>query len=167
MAGISFLIFGTTYSSSYYIFQCRSDLFNFYLTMSALTCGLSFVITLMPTMHKPENKTLKGMIFLATGFINGFSLIHGVYVGYQRERFDDLELSSFHYMIILGCLQYAVGAMFYISKFPERSFPWRFDIWFNSHSIFHIFVAIAAFTNFIAIRLIYETRSDYFCEIEI
>ncbi len=69
-----------------------------------VSCGLSFVINLLPSMHTPENKALKGITFLITGCLNFLSLLHSMYVGYKKERFDDLEISSFHTLIILGCV---------------------------------------------------------------
>lgn len=81
MAGISFLIFGTSYSVMYYVFQCREDLYNFYTITGGITCGLSFVINLLPSMHTPQNKALKGLIFLTTGCINFIALAHAMYIG--------------------------------------------------------------------------------------
>lgn len=39
---------------------------------------------------------------------------------------------------------YLIGLFFYIKKVPERLIPKKFDIWFNSHTIFHICVFIGA-----------------------
>lgn len=148
MAGISFLIFGTNYTVTYYVYQCREALFNFYIFTGVLSCGSSFVINLLPSMHTPQNKTLKALIFLATGCINFLSLIHAMLLGFRKERFDDLEIGKFHLLVTVGCFFYVFGVIFYVTKFPERSFPRRFDIWLNSHAIFHFFVALAAFTVF-------------------
>ena len=84
MAGIAVLIFGTSYTVSYYIFQCRENLFYFYLYVYIITCGTSFIITMIPSMHRPENKSLKGIIFLTTGVLCGLSLLHAMYIGYKR-----------------------------------------------------------------------------------
>lgn len=35
-----------------------------------------------------------------------------------------------------------VGAVFFVGKIPERWFPGMFDVWFASHQIWHVFVAI-------------------------
>jgi len=39
---------------------------------------------------------------------------------------------------------YLTGAYFYVKKIPEKYHPKKFDIWLNSHTIFHIFVFFAA-----------------------
>lgn len=55
------------------------------------------------------------------------------------KAFDPVFIGA----IIMGIL-YLTGLFFYIKKIPERYCPKKFDIWFNSHTIFHIFVFIAA-----------------------
>ena len=59
---------------------------------------------MIPSMHQPENKALKGIIFLATGCFNFLTLIHSVIIGIKGERADDLEVSFFHYLITIGCV---------------------------------------------------------------
>ena len=44
-----------------------------------------------------------------------------------------------------GGILYAIGAILYAVKFPEKVFPGKFDIWGNSHQLFHAFVLAAAF----------------------
>uniref|UniRef100_A0A1I8HMT6 Adiponectin receptor protein n=1 Tax=Macrostomum lignano TaxID=282301 RepID=A0A1I8HMT6_9PLAT len=54
---------------------------------------------------------------------------------------------------ILGWLSlmavlYITGAVIYAARFPERLFPGKFDIWLQSHQIFHVFVIVAAIVHF-------------------
>lgn len=53
---------------------------------------------------------------------------------------------------------YIAGALCYIVHFPERFFPGKFDIWFNSHSIFHIFVFLAAMSFYFTLEKAFEMR---------
>ena len=47
-----------------------------------------------------------------------------------------------------GGILYAIGAITYALKIPERFFPETFDIWMQSHTIFHWYVVAAALLHF-------------------
>ena len=93
-------------------------------------------------LHKKEFTYIKGLIFGALGLGNGLSIFHAFYifrVRYQMKDFDPVFTGA----VIMGAL-YLTGLFFYIKKIPERFWPKKFDIWFNSHTIFHVFVFVAA-----------------------
>ena len=82
------------------------------------------------------------MLFGALGLGNGLSLGHAVYIFKIHENshvFDYVFLGT----ILMGVL-YLTGLFFFVKKIPESLIPKKFDIWLNSHTIFHIFVFIAA-----------------------
>ena len=41
---------------------------------------------------------------------------------------------SLHYTLIMGLL-YLTGALLYATRMPERFFPGKCDIWFQSHQV--------------------------------
>lgn len=47
--------------------------------------------------------------------------------------------------ILLGYLSYSGGVLFYITRFPERFFPGKFDYFGSSHQIWHCFVNMGAY----------------------
>lgn len=82
------------------------------------------------------------MLFGALGLGNGLSLSHAWYLFKFHENchiFDSIFIGT----IIMGIL-YLTGLFFFVKKIPESIIPKKFDIWLNSHTIFHIFVFIAA-----------------------
>lgn len=60
-------------------------------------------------------------------------------------------------------LFYIVGCQFYILRIPERFLPGFFDIWFNSHSIWHGFVLAAALVHYYNLINIYVVRTKMQC----
>ncbi|VDO23981.1 unnamed protein product [Haemonchus placei] len=64
---------------------------------------------------------------------------------------DGLEFlykkASLVWMLLMGGM-YIGGAAIYATRIPERFFPGRCDLWFQSHQLFHTFVVIAAFIHF-------------------
>ncbi|VDM70088.1 unnamed protein product [Strongylus vulgaris] len=61
-----------------------------------------------------------------------------------------MDLASLIWMVSMGSM-YIFGAAIYATRIPERWFPGRCDLWFQSHQLFHTFVVIAAFIHFHAI----------------
>lgn len=55
--------------------------------------------------------------------------------------------ASLGWLILMGLL-YILGALFYALRVPERWFPGKCDIWFQSHQIFHVLVLVAAFVHY-------------------
>lgn len=52
MAGISILIYGSTYGFSFYGLNCWKNLFYFYNILAGFSCGICFIIAMLPIMHK-------------------------------------------------------------------------------------------------------------------
>ena len=42
-----------------------------------------------------------------------------------------------------------IGILFYISRYPEKRFPGKCDLFGSSHQIFHIFVLLGGFLTLI------------------
>lgn len=68
-----------------------------------------------------------------------------------------MMLVSLGYEIAMGLL-YAIGAVFYVTRIPERWKPGMFDIVGHSHQIFHVFVVAAALAHCAATLNIIEWR---------
>lgn len=61
------------------------------------------------------------------------------------------------YELLMGIL-YATGAVFYVTRIPERWKPGAFDIAGHSHQIFHIFVVLGALAHATATLVIIDFR---------
>jgi adiponectin receptor len=53
---------------------------------------------------------------------------------------------------------YATGAVFYVTRIPERWKPGAFDIAGHSHQIFHVFVVLGALAHTTATLVIIDFR---------
>lgn len=100
-------------------------------------------------------------MFGALGLGNGLSFMHGMYI-FKYQQNNDIFDNVFKGAGIMGAL-YLIGLFFYIKKIPERLAPRKFDIWLNSHTIFHIFVFVAAIHFYYTLNALYEIRSKYKC----
>lgn len=59
---------------------------------------------------------------------------------------------------------YLTGLFFFCKKIPESLVPKKFDIWLNSHTIFHIFVFIAAIQYYLTLDYLYKLRTLNICK---
>ena len=81
--------------------------------------------------------------------------------------YEDSENISYYNTkpLLLGCILYAAGALIYLSAYPERWKPKKFDIIGASHQIFHVCVLMAAWTHFSSNVVLYEKRKEHVCPV--
>jgi adiponectin receptor len=93
-----------------------------------------------PSFRRPEWRTLRAALFVAMGLSAVFPVLHGLALyGYAHLR----RTLGLHWLVAQGAL-YITGASIYAARVPERLWPGRFDLFANSHQIFHLFVLAAA-----------------------
>ncbi|CAN4096609.1 unnamed protein product [Withania somnifera] len=116
--------------------------------------GILVIITLCaPTLTTGEFRSFRDALFLVMGFSGVIPAAHAVAL-----YFHHLQV-----LVALACeismgLSYVAGAVFYITRFPERWKPGAFDLVGQSHQIFHVFVVAAALTHSIATLVIMDWR---------
>lgn len=60
---------------------------------------------------------------------------------------------------------YIIGALFYAFRFPESYFTRTFDNIGNGHNIFHVFVLVGIYVQFMESVNFYKMRKDKVCPI--
>jgi predicted membrane channel-forming protein YqfA (hemolysin III family) len=51
-----------------------------------------------------------------------------------------MMIETMHMSIYYAFLALTFGGVVYVTRFPESHFPGKFDIWFGSHQIWHLFI---------------------------
>merc|ERR1712071_357177 len=83
-------------------------------------------------------------VFIAFGLSGAIPAIHyAVMEGWMNA----ITYASLGWLILMGAL-YILEALLYAGRIPERYFPGKCDIWFQSHQIFHVLVIAAAFVHY-------------------
>ncbi|OAA72908.1 hemolysin-III channel protein Izh2 [Akanthomyces lecanii RCEF 1005] len=138
--GIVALIVGSYVPALYYGFFCQPLLFEAYLyVMCALGAGCA-TVSWVERFRTSAWRPYRAAMFIGLGVSGVVPILHGIRShGYQYFE-DRMGLS---WVILQGAL-YIFGA----ARWPERSFPGKFDIWGSSHQIFHVCVLLAAATHF-------------------
>ncbi len=143
-SGIAFLITGSSVPAYYYGFYCMRLERYTHMTILITLCVLCVSISLWKKFSTPAYRPLRAFVFLTFGLYGFIPSLHVLF----REGFTKATTGyALWGMLLMGCL-YICGACFYISRIPERFFPGKFDIWVNSHQVFHVFVLLAALVHY-------------------
>ncbi|CAI5737038.1 unnamed protein product [Peronospora destructor] len=159
-AGITILIAGSFYPMIYYSFYCHPWLRSAYLVSISTMAALTFTVALMPIFSTPRFLVARTCIFLALGFFGFVPVTHLVW---HFGLFDPHVTVMIGPLLLMGLL-YTSGAIIYATKFPERFYPGRFDLWFSSHQLWHICVVAAALVHFANALQQYQWRWNTQCE---
>ncbi|KAG6603018.1 Adiponectin receptor protein [Phytophthora cinnamomi] len=159
-AGITILIAGSFYPMIYYSFYCHPWLRTAYLASISTMAALTFTVALMPVFSTPKFLVARTCIFLALGF---FGVVPVTHLVWHFGLFDPHVTVMIGPLLLMGLL-YTSGAIIYATKFPERFYPGRFDLWFSSHQLWHVCVVAAALVHFANALQQYEWRWNTQCE---
>lgn len=142
--GITMLIVGSFIPWLYYAFYCRPQPMVIYITMISVLGLLAMIVSLWDKFAQPKYRSLRAGIFIAMGLSAVFPAAHLMFVDGLAFMY---KKASLVWMLSMGAM-YIGGATIYATRIPERWFPGRCDLWFQSHQLFHTFVVIAAFIHF-------------------
>ncbi|PAV91692.1 hypothetical protein WR25_23159 isoform E [Diploscapter pachys] len=145
--GISLLIVGSFIPWIYYSFYCRVQPMIIYITMITVLGIAAVIVSLWDKFAEPKFRPLRAGVFVAMGLSAIVPAIHLVLVDGLDYMVGKCALL---WMLLMGAL-YIGGATIYATRVPERFFPGKCDLWFQSHQLFHTCVIIAAFVHFYAI----------------
>ena len=165
-SGISLLNFGSSFSIFYYYFYCSPAILFVSSSFIFAACFSVFLVSLTNWIDYPENKKLKGFMYVALGASNLIPAVMIVYMVFSASELNDYIPVGTEFVICwMMCLTYFVGFLFYFLKIPEKYVAHKFDIWMNSHTIWHLFVFLAAVENLFILVCLYEKRRHLDCYI--
>ncbi|XP_055678397.1 adiponectin receptor protein [Lutzomyia longipalpis] len=142
--GIALLIMGSFVPWLYYGFYCHYQHKLIYLSVVVVLGILSIVVSLWDKFSEPNLRPLRAGVFMSFG-LSG--IIPAIHYGLMEGWFTQISRASLGWLVLMGLL-YILGATFYAARVPERWFPGKCDIWFQSHQIFHVLVIAAAFVHY-------------------
>ncbi|CEF60745.1 Adiponectin receptor protein [Strongyloides ratti] len=161
--GISLLIIGSFIPWIYYGFYCRALPKVTYITMIAILGVAAVVVSLWDKFSEPKFRPYRALVFVLMGMSGVFPAIHFIMTDGISKMIDE---NGFYYLIIMAIL-YLIGAVLYATRTPERFFPGKCDIWFQSHQLFHLCVVCAAFTHYYGVYNMAMNRLTSACPSDI
>jgi adiponectin receptor len=146
--GISLLIIGSFIPWIYYGFYCRREPKVTYIAMIVVVGIGAIVVSLWDKFSESRYRPLRAGVFVAMASSGIIPTVHFIYTDGMRTLIDE---NSFIWLVVMAGL-YLLGAFLYATRTPERFFPGKCDIWFQSHQLFHLCVVVAAFTHFYGVQ---------------
>lgn len=149
-AGISILTIGSFIPWIYYGFYCDFFLKVVYISsISVLAVGTIFV-SMVDKFATAAYRPVRATMFVCLGLFGVVPFSHFVLLhGWGEAK----NLAGVDGVVIVAGL-YISGAVLYGIRVPERFMPGRFDLWFQSHQIFHALVVAAALVQFYGMKQI-------------
>lgn len=164
MAGISILNFGSSFALFYYNLYCHPSLLFIYSSILFIACLTVFFVSLTDKIHELQYVKHKSLMFAFLGLSNAIPFTHLAWLAYQASSENDSMPFNISFLgIVLMAILYLSGLYIYAIKFPEKYYPKKFDIWLNSHVIWHLFVFSAAVVHFFNVVYSYELRKTIHC----
>ena len=143
-SGIAILITGSSIPAYYYGFYCHTVAQYVHITILAFLCTCCVVISLWRKFGTHAYRPLRFATFVLFGL---YGFVPGIHVA-LREGFHKHHVNqAFTGLLVMGGV-YMLGSIFYVSRFPERFFPGKFNTWASSHQLFHICVVCAALVHY-------------------
>ncbi|CAG2193138.1 ADIPOR [Mytilus edulis] len=152
--GIAILTMGSFVPWLYYSFYCRLVPKIAYLVLIFVLGTICIVVSLFDKFREPQFRGIRAGMFIALGLSGVIPALHFVI----SDGFDQAVNNASLGWLCLMAVLYIVGALIYAFRVPERIFPGKFDIWCQSHQIFHMFVLAAAFVHYHGITQIASYR---------
>jgi len=142
--GIALLTVGSFVPWIYYGFYCQLTPKIVYLTIISLLGIGTIITTMMDRFNKPEFRQLRATLFVCLGLFGLFPTVHLI----LRSGWEMALVEGEVYKLLLMAGLYISGAVLYGLRIPERFLPGKFDLWFQSHQIFHVLVIAAALVHY-------------------
>lgn len=129
------------------------------MTVSILFGTVCIIISMFDHFAEPRYRRLRGLLFLGYGLSGVLPVIHWVAreLAYGERPFLTLDHRP-TLLLVTMAVAYVCGALLYLFKLPEGKFIGRFDLWFNSHQLFHLMVIAGSLFYYHGLVLLIELR---------
>jgi len=163
-AGISFLIYGSTFPPIYYGFYCQPMFYQFYLFFTGAPCFIVFVTSMMDFIYTEKYRKMKGFMYGGLGLLTAFPLVHLCFNSMQVSPENDYLpfVDALPYYILMGA-SYLGGLSIYLSRCPERYRPGKYDLCGHSHNLWHGCVVLGVILTYLGAFENYYTRINIPC----
>uniref|UniRef100_A0A8C5XTI4 Adiponectin receptor 1 n=1 Tax=Microcebus murinus TaxID=30608 RepID=A0A8C5XTI4_MICMU len=143
-SGIALLIVGSFVPWLYYSFYCSLQPRLIYLSIICVLGISTITVAQWDRFATPKHQQTRAGVFLGLGLSGVVPAMHFTIT----EGFVKATTVGQMGWFFLMAMMYITGAGLCAARIPECFFPGKFDIWFQSHLIFHVLVLAAAFVHF-------------------
>ncbi|CAL8087251.1 unnamed protein product [Calicophoron daubneyi] len=159
--GIALLVFGSSIPWLHFSFYCHLPYKLAYMASVFILGTICVIVCTQDYFLAPRYRAARAVLFISLGLSAVVPCTHFVLM---EGFWEAVNYSALGWLLLMAVL-YISGAVIYAVRIPERFYPGKFDIWFQSHQIFHVFVVLAALVHLNGIMQLAEYRmSKITCE---
>eukprot|EP00211_Chloroparvula_japonica_P006000 CAMPEP_0119135252 /NCGR_PEP_ID=MMETSP1310-20130426/18923_1 /TAXON_ID=464262 /ORGANISM="Genus nov. species nov., Strain RCC2339" /LENGTH=370 /DNA_ID=CAMNT_0007126119 /DNA_START=48 /DNA_END=1160 /DNA_ORIENTATION=+ len=151
------LIVGSCFPVFNYVFSCFPYWHIFFLCMMTFLGVVTLVFSWLPFFQQPQYNWVRALTFVGLAMA-GVLAFPGFLI---RDTIPWAGLS----LISLMGFMYLSGAVVYATRVPERWLPGKFDTFFASHNIWHLFVIGAAYAHYLALYHLHQWWESHPCDV--
>lgn len=155
-SGITFLIVGSFVPWLYFGFYCEDVARAVYSTFIVVLGIVCLIVAMKDTFGSPKYRPFRAALFVSLGLS---AVIPAIHYMIKNSLVHAIEAGAIGWMILMGVL-YIGGATLYALRIPERFFPGKCDVWFQSHQFFHVLVVAAAMVHFHGLNTMAAYRQE-------
>jgi len=163
-SGISALIVGSYFLPIFYGYYCFPFWQKLYLGCMTVVGVTLVVAATFDFFHSERFSTMRTTLYLA---VAGFGVIPAIQIRFLQSYYIILSgdmaenFMAIQYRIYLMYFCYGCGVFSYVYVFPERFFPGKFNIWFHSHQLWHIFVLLGVFIHYGTMVMVFQNWQNF------
>ncbi|CAH8522415.1 unnamed protein product [Heterobilharzia americana] len=152
--GIALLVIGSFVPWIHYSFYCHKQFKFVYITAVLILGSVCAFVCTQDYFLTPAYRVARALLFISLGLSGVIPCTHYILM---EGFWEGVSYSALGWLVLMAVL-YISGAAIYALRIPERLYPGKFDIWFQSHQIFHVFVVLAALVHLNGILEIAQYR---------
>ncbi|KAM7159164.1 LOW QUALITY PROTEIN: adiponectin receptor protein 1-like [Molossus nigricans] len=143
-SGIALLILGSFVPWLYYSFYRSPQPRLIYLSIICVLGISAIIVAQWDGFAPPKHRQTQAGVFLGLGLSGVVPTMHFTIAEGFVKATTVGQMGWFFLMAVM----YITRDGLYAARIPERFFPGKFDIWFQSHQLFHVLMVAAAFVHF-------------------
>lgn len=159
--GISFLITGHALSGIYYLFYCTPKLSHWYYALVIIAQLATIPAIFAPSFGTPAARAFRVFVFCSLASTALIPLAHAVWI----HSVATYEIAVAVGSAVSAISMYVIGAVIYISRFPECCRVGMHDRFFASHQLMHIAVLLGVGCHMFGCWTLLEYRMDVGCSV--
>jgi adiponectin receptor len=142
--GITLLIFGSFIPVIFYITSFGAWRMFYMGSLSVITLTM-ITFSLCDWFYQPKYRVIRTGCFVSMA---AYGLVPFIYMLSVHGPFNSILIKPTLYLFSMGA-SFLIGVVFFLSHFPERCCPGKFDIWFHSHQFWHLCVIGGALSQYV------------------
>ena len=159
-SGVSLMISCSVYPPYIYGYMCPQVIHFAYIytTIINVSSLLLLIVCIHPKFDNDKLRWLRSFLYCVVGLAWGWPAVHSTFLGKREEiTYANIHLWGW------GGAFFIFGAFVYTKRFPEKQYPGKYDIFGQSHNIWHFFVLLGGITHFFASLSSYYGNRTHIC----